>query len=325
MKRLNSVLSMIPQRPPRSFERWAKLSRFDVPDIDAFAKGEIPVGITTIHGEAVPIDLYASIKPGAPLLVFLDGNLPRATMAPLPYFSGFGVTPKDRPVSAISISDPSFALAPDLTLAWYAGSEKMALQILLVSILTKAVAVARPSKVVFMGGSGGGFASLFYSSFVQDSIALVWNPQTDIRAYNPAHVEAYARIAFPADFLRLGDPAAVLDRNIVADVSRCYPNARNYVIYLQNASDWHVSGHLAPFLRKQCLQLPAAPFSGMIDQRLYLHLAEWGKGHVPPPKEVLTTLLAAVLDLPRRGMDQGATAAALAYAFSSRNSAAIQQ
>lgn len=311
-------------RSARSFDRWARFARSDSWGIDAFAKDGIPTGIVTIHGGIVPIDLYAAITPGAPLVIFLDGNVPRATMPFPPYFSGFGVIPKDRPVSAISVSDPSFALSDDLTLAWYAGSEGMALQVLLADVLAKAIAVARPSRVVFFGGSGGGFASLFYSSAVQDSIALVWNPQTDIRAYNPAHVETYARAAFPADFLRLGDPAAVLDRNIVADVSRCYPNARNHVLYLQNASDWHVTGHLAPFLRKQGLTMPAGPFSGMVDRRLYLHLAEWGKGHVPPPKQVLAPLLAAVLDLPGPGLDQGLTAAALAHAFGALDPPATQ-
>lgn len=305
----------MPPRSPRSFERWARFPRHDVPGIEAFAQDGIPAGIVSIHGGVVPIDLYAAITPGAPLVVFLDGNVPRATIAPLPYFSGFGVIPKDWPVSMISVSDSSFALADDLTLAWYGGSEGMALQDLLVGILDRAITVARPSRVVFFGGSGGGFASLFHASFVRDSVALIWNPQTDIRAYSPAQVETYARVAFPTDFQRLGDPVAVLDRNIVADVATRYGAPRNDVIYLQNLSDGHVAGHLGPFLRKQGIALPTGPFSGLVGERLFLHLAEWGKGHVPPPRDVLGPLLAAVLDLPGPRLDEGLTAAALARAF----------
>lgn len=101
------------------------------------------------------------------------GNTPRNPDLKLPVFTGL---------------NPTLYLDPDLKLAWYAGSSGWDLQSLLKCVLRKIATVARSNDLIFLGGSGGGFASLYCAASFPGSLALVWNPQTDIGAYSPPHV-----------------------------------------------------------------------------------------------------------------------------------------
>ena len=75
-------------------------------------------------------------------------------------FTGLNVT-RDLDASFVAISDPMLYLDPDLKLAWYAGSAGWNFQAEMKRVLRKIIAVALTADVVFFGGSGGGFASLY--------------------------------------------------------------------------------------------------------------------------------------------------------------------
>lgn len=275
----------------RSLERWNTYPYHEYESIDAFMQGGIANGLHSIFTETAPIDIHANINKGCPLVVFLNGNYPRSDSLKLPTFAGLGVLPQKHGVSRICISDPSLYLSPDLCLSWYGGSSKLALQHELRVILERIFEVSQPSRVIFAGGSGGGFASLYFSSFFPGSLAFVWNPQTNILEYNPAHVIKYASVAFGC-LGGIDDARNTLQSSIDVKLSDFYTTRNNSVLYLQNRSDWHTEKHLAPFLR-EALGLDDLPTtsSGLIRPGFYLHLDEWGDGHVPPPKDLITAIL----------------------------------
>jgi hypothetical protein len=275
----------------RSLERWNIYPYHEHKSIDAFMQAGIANGLHSIFSEGVPIDIHANINKGCPLVVFFNGNAPRSDSFKLPTFAGLGVLPQKLGVSRICVNDPSLYLSPDLCLSWYCGSSELALQQVLPSILARVFEVAQPSRIIFTGGSGGGFASMYYSRFFPGSLAFVWNPQTDILEYNPAHVTKYASTAFGCkeDILSV---RITLPSLIDVKISRFYSTNKNNVLYLQNRSDWHVKKHLMPFL-KEALGLDDLPAvaSGLIRPDFYLHLGEWGNGHIPPPKDLIAAIL----------------------------------
>jgi len=135
---------------------------------------------------------------------------------------------------------------------------------------------------------------------IPDSIALIWNPQTDIAKYERGHVSRYLRIAFPTiasagAFPSDGEQFPSFCTNEFSD------SYKGCILYLQECTDHHVKGHLAPFIASFCMKAlsditESLKFSGFVTDRLYLHLDHWGNGHVPPSKEVLSKTLALLSD-----------------------------
>ncbi|MGO3714625.1 hypothetical protein [Alcaligenes aquatilis] len=91
-----------------------------------------------------------------------------------------------------------------------------------------------------------------------------------------------------------------LPDEIEVDVRKLYQggDSKNYVLYLQNASDWHVSAHLTPFLASVgCLSGDSEVLlSGLLSKNLYVHVDDWGSGHVPPKKSFLGPLLRSLIE-----------------------------
>jgi hypothetical protein len=275
----------------RSLERWGAEAFYYHGVKDYAMTPKRKKGIHTSVENGIPIDIYEDLIPGAPLIVFLNGAASkRAPEIKLPIFSGFGIAPEGN-VSRVYISDPVLYRDETLTLGWYGGCSKFNTQALLTLALNSIITLAKPSRVIFVGGSGGGFASLYYSRFIRDSIAVVWNPQTDIMRYVPEWVGAYARAAFDLEDHKQ------LPSKIETNVARLYGQGySSHVLYLQNSGDWHIGHHLAPFLSAQGYSLPATFESCSYGDRLYLHAGNWGEGHRPPPQPFLKVLLSKLAE-----------------------------
>ncbi len=205
-----------------------------------------------------------------------------------PYFMGRGIG-QTLEASIVYVSDPSFYLNNTLRLGWYAGSESFRAQYELPLVIDHIGATLGVERYLFFGGSGGGFASLYYSSFFENSMALVWNPQVDISQYAAGKfsvIEHYSNSAFSVS-------RSELFRQVCVNVSDVYSsgNQRNYVVYLQNRTDRHVNEHMRLLLEKFEVDLPLNCYSGFIRDRFYLHLTDWSLGHRPPPREALAYLL----------------------------------
>lgn len=286
----------------RSTTRWGVEPQYHH-DPEAFlASSHLPDGIHTIGGTAAPIDFLLRIKPGRPLIFSFHGNTPRNPQLKLPVFTGLNVT-TDLDASFVAVSDPSLYLHPDLKLAWFAGCAGLDLQRVLPGLLARIIAVSGASDVICFGGSGGGFASLYYSAGIANSIALVWNPQTDITRYNPPHVTEYGRAAFGLDSHEAA--TAGLGSLIDSDLAGAYAGGyENTILYLQNNSDGHVVTHMRPFLGSLGADAEALQKGARINARVadgvWLYLDEWGEGHVPPPTPALGALLKAIVTDPAR-------------------------
>lgn len=298
--------SLKPRQVFRSDTRWGR-SVIEWPSLDAFLSTvEIQSGVHSVPigefaGRQIYYDFLLTARPGTVLLCHFHGNAPREGTSFPPVFTGLGVTGSIT-TSRFVPSDPALAFDASLSLAWHFGCDGIRLQAITVSIVQKLQAILHAPRVVTWGGSGGGFAAIRVAKDISNSIAFVWNSQTDIAKYNPDHVNHYRRIAFPT----LG-----ADRPLPSDgeqfPSLCTDEFHNgykgIILYLQERTDWHVKAHLNPFLasfcRKALSDMPDSPqFSGFIIDRLYLHLDHWGKiGHFPPSKYIIENVLKLLSDV----------------------------
>ena len=236
-------------------------------------------GISTIYSGGLPIDVLVSPGSSDTTIFFFHGAIERHFK--LPVLSGLGIS-GGLEANRVFISDPSLVLDNQLMLSWYAGNfHQPDLQQVLVSIFKRIVMSLGSSRAVFFGGSGGGFASLFFASHFQNSLALVFNPQTNIEEYSERAVRDFAAKAFRVETPH-NSMLSELPSDVVVDLCELYREPKDTKIaYLQNANDEkHLQAHLRPFSQ--------AIHSGTE----FLLLKEpWQDGHSPPPKTLLSQLL----------------------------------
>lgn len=262
----------------RSAERW-NLPVHEYTDLASFlCERSFPKGIHSIQINGSYIDMLIDIKPAASIVFMLNGAMDRSREPP--FFYGGGVIPKW--CSRVSINDPSLYSSRTLTLGWYAGTEHIRLQSMLPEIISKLLAVSKSDRPIFSGGSGGGFAALYYSAGIFDAIAMVWNPQSDILKYIQGPVKAYANAAFGmSDW---SEVAQKLSEIVEVDVCKVYRSGFvNKVVYLQNSRDWHVEKHCFPFLDALSIARPADTSGVISSERIILRFGNWGEGHAAPP------------------------------------------
>jgi hypothetical protein len=289
----------------RSTARWGVEPQYHDSPEAFLAQRHLADGVHTIEGAVAPVDLLLRLRPGRPLILSFHGNIPRRADLKLPVFTGLNVT-RDLDASFVAISDPSLYLHPDLKLGWYAGCAGLDLQEVLPDLLRQIVRVSGARDVICFGGSGGGFASLYYSARIANSIALVWNPQTDITRYNPPHVAEYARAAFGLESYEAA--SAELGSLIDSDLTAAYEQGHdNLILYLQSNSDGHVVTHMQPFLATLGADIATLQMGAEVNARVadgaWLYLDHWGDGHVPPPAPALGALLQAIVADPARWRD----------------------
>jgi pimeloyl-ACP methyl ester carboxylesterase len=239
----------------------------------------VPAGISTIWENGVPIDLMVSPAGSETTIFFFHGAIERHFT--LPVLSGLGISGAVH-ANRVFVSDPSLVLDDDLLLAWYAGNHQQHnLQEVLTNILSKIAESLGSRRAVFFGGSGGGFASLYFASHFENSLALVFNPQTNIAKYSARAVRDFAVKSFGVE-PDSTEPLAQLPPEVVTNVCKLYTTPRRVTVaYLQNEKDTtHVETHLGPFLE-----------SLHEDTDLLLLKEPWRDGHSPPPKELLTQVL----------------------------------
>jgi len=247
--------------------------------VTEFESSTVCAGISTIHSNGVPIDLLVSPGISDTTVFFFHGAIERHFT--LPVLSGLGIS-GGLDANRVFVSDPSLALDDGLLLAWYAGNHRQPdLQQNLLRIFQKIVTSLQSTNVVFFGGSGGGFASLYFASFFQNSLALVFNPQTNIAKYSKRAVRDFVQKAFQIN-AHHENPVSQLPSEVTSDLCEFYKTPRHAKIaYLQNLNDLtHIDSHLRPFTK----EIHA-------DNEFFLLTELWKEGHSPPPKELLTQAL----------------------------------
>lgn len=287
------------------------VSRFHYPltylnSIEQFAKNfQYTSSSFSLASGPTSIDFELHLKKARPetLVVFLGGAKIQQDIGKVGPFFLARTFSKSLKANCLFISDPAFSYNPEISLGWYAGVNGCPAQQIIEDLIRSVSLLLNSKKIIFFGGSGGGFASMFFSYFFKDSLALVWNPQTNIQKYgasgslkNPKYLvlEETSRLAFncsPSD----------LNEKIKANLADLYKknNQSNRVIYLQNISDKHVKEHLIPFLNQVNITPPEHyPFSDWLSHWLYLKLHDKAKGHSAPERDILLSLLVAVTESP---------------------------
>ncbi|WP_284980196.1 hypothetical protein [Arthrobacter sp. fls2-241-R2A-200] len=198
--------------------------------------------------------------------------------------AGLGVS-RDVDVNRVFISDPSLILSPTMNLGWYAGNSQQRLQQILQDVIAKIASSFGSEKLVFFGTSGGGFASLYYSSQFPGSMAIVANPQTNIARYEPEPVSNFAEVCFGVSGI---DPMDRLPHSVTTDLVKIYSKPlENTVAYMQNSTDrFHIDAHHDPFVKN--LHYSNEVFELLGD--------DWGDGHAAPPKGLITDVLKVAAD-----------------------------
>jgi hypothetical protein len=236
-----------------------------------------------MDGGTVP--LFVTRRASPTLIVTFAGAIDRQKHV-LPYFAAPRL-PTYVPASVIEIADPSLAQLSTLATAWYAGHEGFETQHIFPTLIERMATACDAERVIFLGGSSGGFAALYYSWRLPHSIAIVMNPQTDLDRYNPSPIRRYRTSCRPS----LGKDAP-LATVIASNLATCYAQCvDNTVIYLQNASDSaHVRNQFAPFI---------AAIDLANQKHVLPRLHYWGReGHKPPPAHAWLEWLTAAIASP---------------------------
>lgn len=246
---------------------------------DFLDSDSVPAGISTIYEGNLPIDLLVSPAGSDTTIFFFHGAIDNHFT--LPVLSGLGIS-GGVAANRVFISDPSLILDKQLLLSWYAGNYfQPNLQQQLIKIFRKITSHLGSERNVFFGGSGGGFASLFFAHHCDDSLALVFNPQTSIENYNPRAVNAFAEKAFGIE-PALSTPTSQLPAQVIHNLCTLYSSPTTATVaYMQNSNDKeHMQNHLRPF-----------QMSLHVDTKFLVLQESWDKGHTPPPKALLADLL----------------------------------
>lgn len=215
-----------------------------------------------------------------------------------PFFSGLNIARRlQRPL--VAPADSALGLAPDLMLGWYAGHEGFVDQPQRIAAYLDEYARQTGARLLLVGGSGGGFASLLVLSLLQhaQATALVWNPQTSISQYAESAVRHYVQTAFPnsrgANWrARLQQVGALHELAALP----AFLNNQRPILYLQNHSDWHVQKHARTMLASvPQLEVIKPGLERYANNLLYLQ-GSWGQGHAGVPRPMLLTALQMLAD-----------------------------
>lgn len=304
----------------KDYSRWGDLHHVHDDEI-AFGAALNSAGATGVHslsmGNGESLDVLVVGEPGRDgraIPVFLNGAVPAREQKSGPFFSGGRVGPAVAS-GYLSLSDPAVDHDSNVSLAWYAGHEGVDTRKAIISALETVASVYR-RELVLVGGSGGGFAALYYASKLGcDASAFVWNPQTDILAYNRTFVDTYLTRSFPEHSAVTEEATTWLNQRseecVAADVHRSVvteghhdPRSIRRLLLLQNISDWHLTAHTVPYLKAHGF-MSVGTGGYVLNPNLSVQIADWGQGHAPLPTELVVDHLRAFLDSSRSPLEIG--------------------
>lgn len=265
----------------RNTERYHLPTSY-LPNVIELARINISNGVYVIgDSEQTQIDIMINPEPNASTIIFYFSPALTNSKATVPYFVGVDLL-RGLNAHRVYLSDPALALHDDVTAGWFLGHHDLPnLQQQMHEIIKTIQTALGARHVVFVGGSSGGFAAMYFAANHEGSLAMVVNPQTNVLNYHQYHVARYARHAW--GLRSFEQVARDLPKRVCTNL--CTPNFSpqpHHVLYLQNANDeHHVINHLAPFARHPV---------GTRNVRVILG-QDWGMGHIAAPKETQQPLL----------------------------------
>lgn len=251
-------------------------SRYESLDIFLGRPGPVQGDVEIMHSGR-PIHLNWRDMGLATTLVMFTASVKR-TVKTVPVYSGRRVA-ADLEANVLMISDPTLKASTELTLAYYAGSSlHRNLQLDLTRIISS---LTEGHRVIFFGGSGGGFPALEQGPRFPGSTVCLLNPLTHVNLIKRSNHAAYFKHAWKS--LPPADPSKVRFVNSVIDVYR--QPVETQVLCLQNArDDFHIEHYWHPFLDA------LHP-----ENRVFTLSPALGDGHTGPNKESMTRLFECVI------------------------------
>jgi hypothetical protein len=141
----------------------------------------------------------------------------------------------------LSVADPTLALNGNLAAGWYIGGENLPLQATMPAVIESISKLFGVGRRIYLGGSAGGFAALYYSALDSGSICIAVNPQTNLLRYRREATDVYRKYAWPKT-----RTLAEIGESVVLDLPSFYAKGfDNLVIYLQSSGDMaHFAGQM---------------------------------------------------------------------------------
>lgn len=226
------------------------------------------------------LHFYARLEPSDTLFVAFHGAM-RVDRDAYPRFERVNSLNK-RSTTFLSFADPTWYLNPRMNLSWFLGGPDWDALDPIENVVRQALAATGATSVVFVGGSGGGFAALRIGVRFPGSLAYVQSPQTVVTRYLPSTVELYFQSVW-------GEAKSDVVRRTphkfdLTGLYRANPGT-NFVYYLQNLNDpAHVRDHYRPFKRVHGIA-ESQGTSADSTKRFYLSDSELLRHGPPTPQE----------------------------------------
>lgn len=271
------------ERHDAPIRQWADLALFHPQD----ERTHYVISPAPDRGEKHPLRTLFQPGRGSDLIVVLHGAIARDKYE-LPRFEWLG-TLSARTENVLYVADPTLSLASDLQIGWYVGTTEADVIGRVVRLAERVRVTRGLGRVLFMGGSAGGFASLMASSRLPGSRALSFNPQITIDEYYSRFVERFLKVALPEypDFASAR--AALPNRLSVLDAYPSTARMLNRALIVQNSGDeFHMENHLGHLARQVSLPADRAVSE---DGNLEFDVRYFSDGHSMPYRHVLLRYL----------------------------------
>jgi hypothetical protein len=194
------------------------------------------------------------------------------TKTTLPFFQGLTSELMEGGNHAV-FQDPSLDLNKNMTLSWYLGDGSTDIHRFMADCILKLQTETNASRVLLSGSSGGGFTALQVAAHLPESVALVFNPQTDVKQYFRTSADVALSTCLKDDIGVEEARRFRLSTSVVETYALLDRLPR--VLYVQNLGDTHhVKNHRDPFR-----QMLASEHSSHGDRVDFVDV-EWGAGHV---------------------------------------------
>lgn len=237
---------------PRTGLREGWNDYFGVPEVHQLRLDDVQFGESEAAIHNVPIargrsiDFYANLAPADELYVSLHGAIPVGKLRYPTFWRIKSLT--ELAPSFLAFADPTLQLSDkaEFGLGWYIGGTGWDPLDQIGELVRQAMEHTGATRVMFLGGSGGGFAALRIATRFPGSIAFVQDPQTAVAAYHIGHQKRLVEAGWPGQPL----PKVLAQYPERFDLLHLYrqTDPANYIYYRQSAIDTHVEKHYEPFM-----------------------------------------------------------------------------
>lgn len=235
----------------------------------------------------LPLSILSQPGTGETLIVVLHGALPRDKYS-IPRFEWLK-TMEGRQEHFLFMADPGLRLSDDISLAWYTGTEADNVTSRLSEVVVAHARKSGTEKILFVGGSGGGYAAMALSATLPNSAALAFSPQIVIGNYWKNAVQKYLEVVFP-QYANMSQVEKVLNSRLnLLDVYKSVEEMTNHVFIVQNSGDdLHMRRHIGLLAQQLGMPVQTAESS---NGRMSFHVEYFGEGHGMPYRDVLGKFL----------------------------------